>query len=86
MKFKRRIKIISETERKISFAVKSQPKRFFCAVCDAPGDMLSINEAAKQLKMAWREIVSSIESGELHLTETEAGEIYVCAASLSAIE
>ena len=86
MKIRRRRKIISETERKVSFAIKRQPIRFFCAACDAPAEMLSINEAAKRLKTAWREIVHSIENGELHSTETEAGEIYVCAASLSAIE
>lgn len=83
MKIKRRKKIISETERKISFLVKRPPVRFFCAACDAQSEMLSINEAAKKSKTVWFKIVRLIENGELHSTETEAGEIYVCAASLS---
>ena len=84
MKIKRRTKIIRETERKFSFAVKRQPIRFFCERCDAASEMLSINEASTRLATAWREVVRSIESGEFHSTETGTGEIYVCAASLSA--
>lgn len=83
MKIKRRTKIISETERKFSFAVKRQPVSFFCDACDAPGEMLSINEASRKSGIVWRRIIDSIESGELHSTETASGEIYVCAASLS---
>jgi len=83
MKIKRQTKIISQTERKFSFAIKRKPISFFCTSCNAPSEMLSINEAAKKLKTGWRDIVSGIESGAFHSTETEAGEIYVCAASLS---
>lgn len=86
MKLKRRIKIISETERKFSVSVERRPVRFFCAACGEQSEMLSINEAAKRIKTAWREIVGSIESGALHSTETDAGEIFVCAASLSEIQ
>ncbi|MBX7173997.1 MAG: hypothetical protein K1X72_23705 [Pyrinomonadaceae bacterium] len=85
MKIERRIKFIRETERKITFSVNREPLRFFCGACDASAEMLSINEAVKRTAKIWREIVDSIENGDLHSTETEAGEIYVCAASLSAI-
>jgi len=84
MKIKRRTKIVTETERKFSIAVKRPPVRFFCARCAASAKMLSINEAANRTEKKWREIVDLIENGELHSTETETGEIYVCAASLSA--
>ena len=83
MKLKRRIKITSETERNFSVSLNRKPIRFFCASCDEQSEMISINEAAKLLKTAWREIVGSIESGKLHSTETDAGEIYVCAVSIS---
>jgi len=46
--------------------------------------MLSINEAAKEMKTAWREIVRRVENGALHAIETEAGEIYICGRSLFA--
>jgi len=82
MKIKRRTKIISETTRKFSFAINRQPVRFFCAECGAPAEMLSINEAARRRKTVWRAIVRAVENGELHFTETDGGEIYICAASL----
>ena len=85
MKTKRRIKIITETERKFSFAVNRAPVRFFCSACDASVEMISINEAAKHLGKVWRDVVHLIESGEIHSTETAHGEIYVCVASLSGI-
>ena len=83
MKIKRRTKIVTETERKFSIAIRRAPVRFFCARCDAQSEMLSINVAANRTGKIWREIVGLIESGGLHSTETEAGEIYVCAASLT---
>jgi hypothetical protein len=83
VKIKRRTKIITETERRFSFDVRRKAVLFFCADCDAQGEMLSINQAAQRLKTTWRTVVRSIENGELHSTETEVGEIYVCAASLS---
>jgi hypothetical protein len=81
VKIKRRTKIVSEIERGFSFAVIRQPRSFFCRRCDAASEMLSINEAARRLKLRWREIVRRIESGDLHSTETGTGEIYVCAVS-----
>ena len=86
MKIKRRTKIVTETERKFSIAVRRAPVRFFCARCDASAEMLSINEAANRSKKIWRAIVDLIESGKLHSTETEKGEIYICARSLSVIK
>jgi hypothetical protein len=83
MKVKRRTKIVTETTRKFSIAVRHTPRRFFCARCDASAEMLSINEAANRTEKIWREIVDLIESGVLHSTETDAGEIYVCAESIS---
>jgi hypothetical protein len=85
MKIERRIKFIHQTERKISFALHREPLRFFCHACEDQSEMLSINEAAQRTTKSWREIVYLIENGELHSTETESGEIYVCAASLSTI-
>lgn len=86
MKIKRRTKIVTETERKLSIAVKRVPVRFFCVRCAASAEMLSINEAANRTEKNWREIVGLIESGALHSTETETGEIYICARSLSVIK
>lgn len=86
MKINRRTKIITETERKISFVFRRAPVRSFCARCDASAEMLTINEAANRSEKIWREIVDLIESGELHSTETETGEIYICARSLSVIK
>jgi secreted PhoX family phosphatase len=83
MKIKRRTKIICETERKVSFVIERKTVRFFCADCDGQSEMLSINEAASRTEKAWREIVRLVENGTLHSSETDAGEIYVCAASLS---
>ena len=85
MKIERRIKFIRETEHKISFAIKREPLLFFCDACEAQSEMLSINEAAQRATKIWREIVYLIDNGELHSTETESGEIYVCGASLSTI-
>lgn len=83
MKIERRTKIVRQTERKFSISVRRAPLRFFCTRCDAPVEMFSINEAAKRTEKVWREIVGLIENGELHSTETETGEIYVCARSLT---
>lgn len=82
MKITRRTKIISETERKYSYVVKKRPTFFFCPACDERREMLSINEAAKMIGENWREIVRRIEDGAIHTSETESGEIYVCAKSL----
>ncbi len=81
MKIKRRTKIISQTERQFSIALKRQPVRFFCASCGEQAEMLSINEATKRCNTTWREIVRLIETGEIHSGEI-GGEIFICAASI----
>lgn len=87
MKIKRRKEMIVETERSYSIKVDhAAPVQFFCATCSGPSEMLSINEVANLTRLGWREILNRIESGNLHFIETETGEIYICAASLSAIE
>ncbi len=83
MKINRRTTIISETERKFSFSVRTPPARFFCPACEEQREMLSINEAAKRSGARWRDIVRQIEDGVVHTTETDGGEIYVCAKSLA---
>lgn len=86
MKIKRRTKIISETERRLSFDIRRRTIRFFCAACDEQAEMLSINEAAAEGPSSWREIVFLIEDGSLHAVETDAGAVYVCRTSLAAFD
>lgn len=82
MKIKRRTKIITETERKISFAITKNAPILFCDNCGKQTEMLSINEAVGRLKKPWTEIVRLIEDFEIHSFETSDGEIYICAKSL----
>lgn len=83
MKIKRRTKIISEIERRVSIKVTRKSNRFFCFLCREQNEMISINEAASRRQQTWREIVRQIETGEIHSMETANGEIYVCAKSIS---
>ena len=83
MKIKKRKILFEQTERQISFAVRFEQARFFCAACGGQSEMISINDAARRAGTDWRVIVRRIEAGSIHATETETGAIYVCAASLS---
>lgn len=78
MKIKRTTKLISERERKVTVAINHQPVFSYCAACNSQSEMFAINEAALRLGTDWRRVVHSIDSGELHSTETEAGAIYIC--------
>ena len=86
MKSKSRIEIVTERTREVSFRVKRRlanaETSVACATCG--GELVSINEAAQNSAFGWREIVRLVETGAVHSAETGAGEIYVCAASLSA--
>jgi len=84
MIIKRRREITVETERSMTVKLERRSACFACADCGAPAEMLSINEAANRARVNWREIVSRIETGEIHFVERETGEIYVCATSLKA--
>lgn len=79
----RRTKIITETKRSFSLAIRQKPVRFFCPQCDTQTEMLTINEAADKAGKNWREIVKAVKAGEIHSSETEKGEIFICAESLT---
>jgi len=85
MKSRSRIEIITETTRETSFRVARRAGHAFfgepCAAC--AGELLSINEAVRRTGIGWRAITRLVKSGEIHAVETNRGEIYVCAASLS---
>ena len=87
VRIKQRRELIVETERSYSVRIeRGTPVQLFCRICGELSEMLSINEAANLTVLGWREILNRTETGDLHFIETETGEIYICAASLSAMD
>jgi hypothetical protein len=82
MKRGRRTKIITETKRSFSLTLRQKSARFFCPQCGTQTEMLTINEAAHLTAKNWLEIVNAVKLHEVHSSETEKGEIFICAESL----
>ena len=86
MRIRRRREVIIETERRYAIKTTGAAMHFFCPACNDDVDMLSINQAAARTQIGWRDILGLVEQNAMHSIETENGEIFVCATSLSEID
>ena len=79
----KRILIESDTSETFRLRITgSQTVRLYCPDCDAMEEMLDLNAAADVTGAAAREIVTWVESGELHAPEMPGGHLFICRASL----
>jgi hypothetical protein len=79
---KRRIEITLEKRRVQWIAKRSIASTGWCESCRERTRFISPDEAAKIAQVGARAIYRSVEAGELHFIETEAGELLVCTNSL----
>ena len=78
-------RILIETDTTETFRVRitgSRAVRLYCRDCEATDEMLDLNAAADVLGASAREIVTRVESGELHAPEVSSGHLLICRASL----
>lgn len=57
--------------------------QMFCTVCESKMDFLTLDEAVNFLQIGTREILTRIETGEIHLTDAPNGQMLVCAKSVA---
>ena len=78
-------KILIESETTETFRLRitgPQTVRSYCPDCGATEEMLDLNAAADISGTTAREIVTRVESGELHAPEMPTGHLLICRASL----
>ncbi|HUR99041.1 MAG TPA: hypothetical protein VMZ26_13325 [Pyrinomonadaceae bacterium] len=56
----------------------------YCPECGTIEDMLDLNAAADVAGASAREILTCVETGELHAPEMPGGHLFICRASLEA--
>ena len=79
----RKIRIEHRTHEMFFVRRKNRTARkFFCRDCRAETFGLTPEEINPLVNVSVREIFRRIEKGTIHSTETEAGQIFVCLASL----
>jgi hypothetical protein len=82
---KRRIEIITKTERVFVHAQQQQRIGQFvwCARCAAPACMMKPEQASALIGVKTRLLYQWIEAGTIHFTETPDGLLLLCFDSLS---
>lgn len=55
-----------------------------CALCEAPTEMLSLDEAVSVSALSARQIIRRLEAETLHSMETVDGHLFICRNSLLA--
>src|SRR5687767_10318740 len=53
-----------------------------CPGCGSKAEMLTLDEAVCRSKYSGREILRSVENGEVHFVETASRHLLICGASL----
>lgn len=80
---KRRIEITFETRRVLMAAAgRAAACEGWCGPCGARALLLTPEAAARLTGASAREIFRRVEAGQLHFTETGAGELLICRNSL----
>ena len=79
----KKILIVSDTTETFRLRIAgSQTVRSYCPDCDSIEEMIDLNAAADVSGAAAREIVTRVESGELHAPDMPSGHLLICRASL----
>ena len=62
------------------YVVRTPPRvlRAWCTDCRAEVDMLTLEEAAVLVGCSMRQLVRSVEAGEVHFAETASGRLLIC--------
>ena len=81
-KMKRQTRITFETNR-LTVITSRRSLLAPCALCGAAAPMIGVEEAAAMARVNLLAVYRLIETGTLHCTETSAGRVLVCAASLA---
>jgi len=79
----KRILIESETTETLRVRlIGPTTVRVFCTDCEAMEDMLDLNSAADISGTTARDLLTRVESRELHSPEISSGHLLICRASL----
>jgi len=79
---KRRIEIITETERSIIVTRRPVPV-MLCGACGSKTSMITPEQAAATVGVSVRTVYRWAEAERLHFFETTEGRMLICANSLS---
>jgi hypothetical protein len=79
---KRRIEITVERQRILLVKRRNPSPPIWCEVCTGHPLMLTLDEAARLLRMSERDIYRRVEARQVHFVETAEGRLYVCGSSL----
>jgi hypothetical protein len=81
VKRKRRLEIVIETERRVSFRRFSPLPPTLCEQCSGP--MVFVEQVVAATGLSSRAIHRLVETGEIHFAETPAGALLICPNSFS---
>ena len=79
---KRRTEITIETERVAVVTTRREIVPSWCDGCAAEVELIGSREAAALAQVSERTIHHWVDAGRLHYSESPAGALYVCVASL----
>src|SRR4051812_25845364 len=82
MKRKRRIEIVSYSERTLTIKKPNSPTVTWCSPCAAKAQMLTPDEAATVAQVNVRTIYRWVEASRVHFMEVAGGELLICLDSL----
>ena len=82
MATKRRLEIRVETDEVFIVRRRAGGARIWCAQCERPVAMVTVDQAAVATGVTSRTIFRRVESGMLHFSETHDGRLLVCLDSV----
>lgn len=83
MEIKRTTEIVVETERRFVIHQTAHTEQIACPDCSEL--MVTAEQAAGVFDISHRAVFQLVEHGMVHFAETQAGVLFVCPQSLSAI-
>ena len=81
---RRRIEIISFSERTVVIRRQVAPTAAWCDLCLAESRMITPDEAARVARVTPREIYQWVEARRVHFIEEPEGTLLLCLGSLAA--
>ncbi len=85
MKTRKRVEVLTVTEKSVVVRRHPQTAQRWCQHCDSPVRMLSPDETAFRLGVSTRSIFRAIENNEFHFIETADGKLFICQNSIQQI-